>query len=542
VLTIREVLGDLDVEVLAGEENLDVPVRWVHISELRDPTPWLSGGELLLTTGLALGTPKRQREFIATLADHGLAGVGVGTGFTHDKVPEALVEAARDRGFPLFEVPYELPFIALTEQAFTRLVNEQYALLQRSIAAQERLQRIVLSERGLDAIAGALATLVGGTALVFDGRGERHAVRTFRRELDDEVIAALGAELRERARRGDGKSFVPGHPDVAPRGLALPVGAGDVPDRGGGGVPAAWLVAVKDSGGLAEIDRLILHQAVTVVALELLRRRVADSTERRLAGDVLTAVVAGDLEGADLGRRLEPFGLGGRLSALVLAPGERTSTQACELAVSEALRAESVSGLVAASGRFVCALMPGFLDEELFELAERIVDRAAESLGARPAAGAGRAVPVGRAREAYHEARCALEARELGAPGNGGARNGDGGRTVATYRDLGSFQLLLSLQDSDALRLFCESLLGPIENGEGHYGGELMRSLEAFIECNGQWESAARRLYCHRHTLRYRIRKVEELTGRDLGSARDRIEFWLALRGREIVRTPTTTD
>jgi purine catabolism regulator len=110
---------------------------------------------------------------------------------------------------------------------------------------------------------------------------------------------------------------------------------------------------------------------------------------------------------------------------------------------------------------------------------------------------------------------------------------------VATYRDLGSFQLLLSLQDSDALALFCESLLGPIENGEGHYGGELMRSLEAFIECNGQWEAAARRLYCHRHTLRYRIRKVEELTGRDLASARDRIEFWLALRGREIVTRPS---
>src|SRR3954462_3091870 len=291
MLTVREVLGDLDVEVLAGEANLDVPVRWVHISELRDPTPWLSGGELLLTTGLALDSPKRQREFIATLADHGLAGVGLGTGFTHETVPTALVEAARERAFPLFEVPYELPFIALTEQAFTRLVNEQYALLQRSIAAQERLQRIVLSERGLDAIVGALATVVGAAALVFDGRGERQALRTFRRELDDEVVRALGAELRERARRGDGKSFVPSHPDLAPRGLALPVGAGDAPDRGG--VPAAWLVAVKDSGGLAEIDRLILHQAVTVVALELLRRRVADSTERRLAGDVLSAVVSG---------------------------------------------------------------------------------------------------------------------------------------------------------------------------------------------------------------------------------------------------------
>jgi purine catabolism regulator len=539
VLTVREVLGDLDVQVLAGEANLDVPVRWVHISELRDPTPWLSGGELLLTTGLALDTPKRQREFIATLADHHLAGVGLGTGFQHATVPPALIEAARERGFPLFEVPYELPFIALTEQAFTRLVNEQYALLQRSIAAQERLQRIVLSERGLEAIVGALANLVGGAALVFDGRGELQAMRTFRRELDDEVVGALGTELRERARRGEGKSFVPAHADVAPRGLALPIGAGETPDRNG--VPPAWLIAVKDSGGLAEIDRLILHQAVTVVALELLRGRVADSTERRLAGDVLSAIVAGDLEGVELGRRLEPFGLGGRVSALVLAPGERVSGQACEAALAAALRAEAVSGLVATNGRFVCALLPGFLDEELFEVGRRVLARAGGTLDARPAAGAGRAVPVGRAREAYHEARCALEARELGAPAAAGGQNGtradaDGG--LATFRDLGSFQLLLSLQDSDALRLFCESLLGPIEHGEGHYGGELMRSLEAFIECNGQWEAAARRLFCHRHTLRYRIRKVEELTGRDLGSARDRIEFWLALRGREIVRHP----
>jgi len=456
-------------------------------------------------------------------------------GFAHETVPTALVEAARERDFPVFEIPYELPFIALTEHAFTRLVNEQYALLQRSIVAQERLQRIVLSERGLDAIVGALATLVGGPAAVFDGRGELQARRTFRRELDEGVLVALGEELRERARRGDGRGFVPAHPELATRALALPVGGADAP--GGGAVPQAWLVAAKDSGGLAEIDRLILHQAVTVVALELLRRRVADSTERRLAGDVLSAVIAGDLEGHELARRLEPFGLGGRVTAIVLAPGDRSGPEAVERALTEALRDEAVSGLVAAAGRFVCALLPGYLDEELFELADRVVARAGDALGGRPLAGAGRAVPAGRAREAYHEARCALEARELGAhTANGDGRGGAAPGAVATYRDLGSFQLLLSLQDSDALRLFCESLLGPIEHGEGHYGGELMRSLEAFIECNGQWEAAARRLYCHRHTLRYRIRKIEELTGRDLGSARDRIEFWLALRGREIVR------
>jgi len=548
MLTVRELLRDLEVGVLAGEPNLDAPVRWVHISELADPTPWLSGGELLLTTGLSLATEDEQRAYVARLADHGLAGLGFGVGFGHEAVPAALVDAASDRDFPLVEIPYDTPFIAITEKAFARLVNEQYALLQRSIAVQERLQRIVLSERGLDAIASALATLIGGTVVVFDGRGEPQALHAFRRELPDDALAAVGAELRERARRTEARGFVPSHPELAPRALALPVAGAETT-----GLPQAWLVAVKDSGGLSEFDRVVLHQAVTVVALELLRRHVASSTERRLAGDVLSELVSGTVAGTDLTRRLEPFGLGGRVTALVLLPPARTGgkgggrvggLESCEAALAGALRDEAVSGLVATAGTHVCALLPGYLDEELFELSQRVLDRVVAKLGTVPAAGAGRAVAAGDARRAYHEARCALEARTLGRPVGATEANGNGTGaaspkpTVATYRDLGSFQLLLSLQDSDALRLFCESLLGPIESGEGHYGGELMRSLEAFIECNGQWEAAARRLYCHRHTLRYRIRKIEELTGRDLASARDRIEFWLALRGRELVGAP----
>ncbi|HMI70457.1 MAG TPA: PucR family transcriptional regulator ligand-binding domain-containing protein, partial [Solirubrobacteraceae bacterium] len=122
MLTVRELLADVDVTLLAGEGHLDVPVRWVHISELADPTPWLSGGELLLTTGLSLATPDEQRAYVARLADHGLAGLGFGVGFGHEHVPEALVEAAAERHFPIVEIPYDTPFIAVTEKAFARLV------------------------------------------------------------------------------------------------------------------------------------------------------------------------------------------------------------------------------------------------------------------------------------------------------------------------------------------------------------------------------------------------------------------------------------
>jgi purine catabolism regulator len=262
---------------------------------------------------------------------------------------------------------------------------------------------------------------------------------------------------------------------------------------------------------------------------------VADDTERRLAGDVVSAMVSGELDGAELARRLQPFGLRDRAAVLVLTP-PRALKAATEDALARALREEAPAGLAAGTGRFSCVLLApqrGAGDEELFALAERLRRRASEEVGSDLAAGAGRMVPAGDLRRAFHEARCALEARGL-------AENNGHVTGLATFRDLGSFQLLLSLQDDEALRLFCDSILAPIEEGEGAYGGELMRSLEAFIECNGQWERAARQLYCHRHTLRYRIRRVEELTGRSLDSARDRIDFWLALRGRELTMKGTT--
>ncbi len=328
------------------------------------------------------------------------------------------------------------------------------------------------------------------------------------------------------------------------RCLALPVASDGSPTAGSasapGRIPEAWLVAVKDSGPLSDFDRLTLHQAVTIVALELLRARVAGDTERRLAGDVMAAVVRGELTGSDLSRRLEPFGLGDQVAALVVQRpgGGRGSPAPAEAALSHALRDDAALGLVASAGALTCAFVPGLDEDELFALADRVATRLGSELGAPVSVGVGRAVSTGDARRSFHEARCAMEALSfagLDADGNGSNGSAGAGKRVATYKNLGSFQLLLSLQDDEALKLFCDSILGPIEASEGHYGGELMRSLEAFIEENGQWERAARRLYCHRHTLRYRIRRVEELTGRNLASARDRIEFWLALRGRELV-------
>jgi len=266
VLLLRDLIRDLDIRLVAGEAGLDRPVRWVHISELADPTPWLSGGELLLTTGMNLSDAATQRAFVERLVAHDLAGLGLGTGFAHAGVPKPLLETAAALGFPLFEVPYDVPFIAVTEKAFSHLVNEQYAVLQRALSAHERLERIVLSEQGLDGVTAALASLIGGTAIVYDTRGEALARSDGAEPLAPEVLDAAGAELRERARAGARRGYAPSG-ELHGRALALPVVRTPAGGNGDGPAPQAWLIAAKDRGALAEFDRLVLHQAVTVVGL-----------------------------------------------------------------------------------------------------------------------------------------------------------------------------------------------------------------------------------------------------------------------------------
>jgi DNA-binding PucR family transcriptional regulator len=376
MLTVEGLVAELGLHFASGQDAAKRHVRWVHSTELLDPTPWLRGGELLLTTGLQLDSAKTQRELIERLAEHKIGGLGFGTGFTHKRLPAALLAEARRRSFPLFEVPYELPFIAITERVFAQLLDERYEMLQRS-----------------------------------------------------------------------------------------------------------------------------------------------------MAGDVLAEALTGRLYPEELQGRLRPFGIGEQAAVLAFVPPDPAAAAPL---VERILAREPLTGnLVAIRAGLLCAVVSAGEELDPITLAGRIRLELAAQVGAEVRASASRVAPTHSLRLSFHEARCALEAVHM----QNGSRP-----AVASHKDLGAFQLLLSLQDDDALLSYCRGVLGPVEAGEGEYGDELLRSLDVFIEHNGHWEKAAAALYCHRHTLRYRIRRVEQLTGRDFSNARDRIEFWLALRGRELAR------
>ena len=508
-LTVRDILTvpGLALRLVAGEAGVDRPVRWVHSSELEDPTRWLKGGEILLTTGAGIGTtPAKQRAYVKRLAQAGLAGLGLGLGFGHERVPKALITAAEEAGFPLFEVPYPVPFIAITEAVFTRLLSEQYDMLQRAVDSEHVLTRAVMEGGGVGGIAASLARVTGGWSLLLDLHGVALAAAP-----DDATARAARVWDEVRSARPDGTGFSLTLVDRGDHVWVQPVGAQ-------GRVEAFLAVGKPDA--ITHIDRIVAGHALSLFAIELAKARAVAEAESRLQGDFFDALTGGALAGAELARGLARFGFV-KDEALVVVALEGPDPHALAYAAEDHLSRGGGAYLISRSDQGVHVLLSEDPARDVSELRKIIAERAGGEGHIR--LGAGSAVAASEAGRSLREARYALQVCRLE------------GWDAAGFGDLGTYRLLLSMADPDALRAFADSMLAPLDVYDHDHGGELQSSLRAFLQHNARWETAAGELFVHRHTLRYRMRKVEELTGRDLSSSFDRMEFWLALRARELL-------
>lgn len=513
MISIADLREDFPLVVIAGEDEIDRPIRWVHISEHEDPAPWLSGGELVLTTGYNLTSKPKQRRFVRALAEQDAAGLGFGTGFDHADIPDAMVDTAREIGVPVFLVPYSVPFIAISERASTQLVNDQYEALERGSRIQGQLQLQVIEGASLQVIMSSIAGAVSGTVHIFDRMGRITASSA-------DPAFAVDSIKDEFVMRSAQRRMAPFSPEaLGERSLAVPIPGSQ------GDLTAGWLLVVSDDDeAVGPFEALMTRLSSTVVGLALMRIRTVRETERRLAGDLLADALSGRSDPAEVAGRLESFGLASDIAVLVFEAGKSNTV---EIALGEALAKMPITTLVAtteASRTPLVCVIADTTDTDPLELVEILHKEIGAAQDGRRAA-VSRAVPNRSLKRAFHEARCALEASSLGATPP----------EIASHEDLGAFTLLLSVQDDEALKQFSSAVLDPIESGDEAYSNELLHSLEVFIECNGNWERAAKQLFCHRHTLRHRIRKVEEMTGRDFHRANDRIECWLALQAKQLV-------
>jgi purine catabolism regulator len=374
----------------------------------------------------------------------------------------------------VFSVPYEVPFIAISKAVFSHVASDQLELVTQALEVHERLAQAVTHGRGLEALLTILGNHLGCSLSLVDESGRVLAERHARKRLSFD------------------------------RALELPVVADD---------EMTTLRAARDSGEFGEYDRLVLHHGQTALAFELSKRHAVSAAELRLAGDLLDDLEEERLDERETARRMVAFGLepGRHHAALVAEPRNGSTSERLRLSVARELDRRAVRYVSTARRGKAAFLVEATGEEAALALARRIVDA---QPGARVGVGrpaAGRA--LGRS---LLEARAALDAADA---------------EVASYRDLGALELLLSLPDA-SLEAFVDRVLG-----QAAQNAWLVESLSALLDSGCRWSEAADRLGVHRHTLRYRMERLREQTGRHPDEPEQRMELWLAVKASEALST-----
>jgi PucR family transcriptional regulator, purine catabolism regulatory protein len=542
--------------VVAGADRLDTPVRWVHAVELTDVARLLRGGELVLSTGIALPDDERLlAAYITELAEVGVAGLAVELGRRYaGSLPAALVAAARQAGLPLIAFEREVAFIEITEAVHARIIDAQLDELRVSERLHEKFTELSVAGASPEEIVRQAAALAGRPVILAD---LSHRVLAFSPSGADPGRLLSGFAARSRAVRPSGRTLY----DETSGWLVTPVGA-----RG-----EDWgrviLVCSRPPTGL---DTVLLERAATTLALGRLLTRHRESLERQAHRTLISSIISqAHADPAEAAVRSRALGVpvdGRQLIAMVLrfrdgpasaassgsyaavssgassgtfsgafsgALGMPAHARVLDLAdaAAAACRAERVPSLVGTldddrAGAMLSLGPRVEPDAVLTRLATRIRERAPDALVIGVGATAGSIRDV---------RRSFLEASQVADV----AVSRSDGHDPLFYRlpDLRLRGLLHLLRDDPRLQTFVERELGALLAADPG----LLDALAAYLAAGGNKAEAAKASHLARPTFYERLRRIERICGTDLGSAESRTSLHVALLALNASRSAATT-
>ncbi|MEV0298746.1 PucR family transcriptional regulator ligand-binding domain-containing protein [Nocardia sp. NPDC050710] len=511
MLTISRLVADttLGLRVVTPEltGSLDAEIRWLHTTELPDPSLYVRPGELVLTNGLWLAhVPADQ--FVDAVARAGAAGLVFGLTAQTPALPEDLAAVCVSRGLPLIELCIGVPFAALTRAA-ARIQNE---VLQAELTATVHRGDALAAalSRGGGAV-GVLEILRGETELpllMVDRKGRRLA--SIGCEPTDEQVRLAAAALN--------RTPPPIEVDLlgsGPSALYLVEGAMGEIDAG--------LYCLEPAAKLAAADREALAQAARFLSLEVTKQQAVHAIEARFGAELLEMILSGPRRSGEVSRRLRAYGVASDrpLGVFALAPVADTPPDDIATAVGAFFATHGIPAFATAGSRDVVAICP-------WEGTAEGLARFARDLSAET----GRRVPGGRiviglgelAADAGALREPLVRAREVCQ-----VLRAQDGPDTATFADIATFRMLLGLLDERVLQGFSDQVLGIIRDHDTRAHTELEHTLRTFLRNDGQWAVTAADLHVHVNTLRNRMARITELTGRNVNRLEDIVDLFLAL-------------
>lgn len=511
MLTLQEVLDipQLGLTLVGTDHSDGAEIRWAHVSELADPSPWLLGGEFLLTTGANLSTsPDACHHYCERLVNAGVVAVGFSAGprLPHPHIPDGLSAGAEATGLTLVQVP-ERTLLQAIVHSVADLIHER---------ADTPVRRVSEVVRQLN----ELATLPDGITRIVERLGDEAGMRAVIYDEWLRPITATDAKAGDRfknLRRKFQQRLASGMrwsiSTVTDKGavMALPLGT-EGRLRG--------ILAVGKEDQFSSHDRLIIGSAVSLCSVLLELRIAVQAPQRAARTRLVDGILADKLTPQQVTASLARLGIEADHFAVLIADCAGTSDSLRSIVAAAADQAPDL--LVGSDGPRGTIILcePRDLDA----LADR------PESPARVHAGLSAIVGVDALQEGVRQARLALQ--------HAIAAN----RGSVSYADFPGYRTLLGLGKPEFREAFADSVLGPLDDSEQPPRRELIETLAAYCRSGGRLEEAAEELGVHRHTMRARIRRISELTGRDLDRGRDLFEVWLAIELRGMGEPSTVRD
>ena len=480
----------------------------MHSSDLADPTPFLSEGQVLLTTGTHfppdLHAGDFYRLYVSRLHARGITGLGFGTDVIRDSTPEALILACRQLGLPLFEVPYRTPFIALIRFVADISAEDSYARDSWALRAQRAISLAAIRPDGLSATLAELSNQLGCWVALFDSGGSLD--RVFPAEaLGGPAIDAVRDDVTRLLRKGRRSSAT-----VTSGGETLTLQTLGAHGR---------LRGALALGGTSVRDRAsdqVVTSVIALASLALEQNHALDRARGHLRSGLLHMLLNGETELVD-GISAQMWGaLPAAPVCLVIAEVPNDDLDAIVEYLE--LRAEGKPSPV----------FYAVVDDTVVLCVEAAALSTVDAFATDFDLSAGVSAPAGydELRRAWHQAEIALGNAQSA------TQETDAGASVVQFDALSHRGMLAFVTGEDARELG-SAILKPLLDHDAAEGSTLLESVRVWLTHNGQFESAARGLGVHRHTLRSWIAQAEQLLGRDLGSFQARAEVWAAILATE---------
>ncbi|NUK20380.1 PucR family transcriptional regulator [Streptomyces lunaelactis] len=517
-------------EVVAGADRLNRTVRWVHAGEVPNIASLLKGGELLLTTGLGLGTrPAEQRAFVRQLADRGISALVVELGPRFSRLPATIVDTARAAGLPLVQLHREVPFVSVTEEVHTEIVNGHYALLRQAEEVHRRCTEVLLDGGGVPQVLRILADFTANPV--------------FLETADGQLLFAAGSESGQAG--ADPLQVWDGMRGQRAARESLPVGAVlvDVPGGGQGAASVrARLVLLAVASPLLPVHRMAAERAAGLLAVVLMQARQEEELAARGRGDFLTDLSEGRITAEDAPAQARVLGFkpgeGPLLPVVMRLAAELSPSGNWALLARAVLEELSSVGVPVLLGvRPVEGRVPLLLGLRSESERTAVADRVAAALRA----GVERA---GLERAGAHPPVVVVGMAGGWAAASAGLRHAAETATAAQglselpwydARRLDTDLLLWRLRDHPDLAAFVDRAIGPLRDHDRTSRPALLPTLETYLTHAGRKAETARELHLNRQTLYNRLARISELLGTDLDDPQTVLALSLALRARRLL-------